>query len=545
MKNPIPNIAILAMLAPFAAPSLAFAQAGPSILDQGRADRSPPTVSPAPVAPKARPHGAAEGPQTEVSPFVLREVRIAGSSVPDASLRAAWAPFVGRTVGQDELKALATAVSDAYGRSDIALYTVITPRQTFENGVVLLAVIEGRLADVRISGPGDGRLIRAYARKLQREPGPLTRSRLERYLSLMRDIPGVSLDADLLRGSHPGEVVLQVRTRRKRIEAGLSLNNRGTAYLGTNQIRADVWLDGLFLQGDQTRLTFAAPTDFDRFQYYGAQETIPLGSEGTTASFTAGYIRTHPAYTTITGSADAFSLQLSHPLLRSYQRNLYVTGDLDSVDSTNAAYGQALFTEKVRTVRGAAAYSLQTPLKAMTLSGTLSAGLNGLGAQTLIPGWSKPDFVKLNLGAKWSHTLGKRWALRLDAAGQYTGDKLPGSEQFSLGGDEFGRAFPSTITTGDTGAAGSAELAYRPQRTPAALAGSEAYVFADAGQVHWRARPLYAAYTESLSSAGVGARFAVKSKAVLELEAANALVSPLPGESGGWRVTLSVRSLMN
>ncbi len=215
------------------------------------------------------------------------------------------------------------------------------------------------------------------------------------------------------------------------------------------------------------------------------------------------------------------------------------------MDSTNTAFGQELYTEKVRTVRGAAAYTSQTALQSLSLSTTLSFGLNALGAQAAALGFSKPDFVKLNAAAKWSHAIGKLWVVRLDAAGQYSGDKLPGSEQFSLGGDEFGRAFPAAITTGDQGVAGSAELAYRGQFWPAPLKGSEFYGFVDGGEVRWEARPTIAGYTQGLSSLGAGTRFAILSRGVLEVEAADALSAPLATESRGWRVTVSVRSLMN
>jgi hemolysin activation/secretion protein len=341
-------------------------------------------------------------------------------------------------------------------------------------------------------------------------------------------------------------VVLKIVAHRRRVDGSLSVNDRGTAYLGRTQARADLWLNGLERQGDQTRLTYAMPIDVNRFQYYGLAQSIALGAEGATATLSAGYIRTKPAYTAIEGSAETLSLQVSHPLWRGYQRSLYLTGALDGVDSTNTAYGQTLYSERVRTLRGAGAYSQQSAVSALTLSATLSQGLNTLGAQTLAPGWSDRSFFKANLAAKWSHGIGKQWVVRLDAVGQFSGDKLPGSEQFALGGDEFGRAFPATVATGDQGGAGSAELAFRPTKLPAPIKGSEVYGFIDGGQIHWQARPNdgYDARTQGLSSAGFGARLAVLSKGVLEVEVARALSNPLPGQDHGWRLTLSVRSLL-
>ncbi|MEI9890814.1 MAG: POTRA domain-containing protein [Caulobacteraceae bacterium] len=119
------------------APSAALAQAGGgAILDQGRADRMPPSATPAgPLSPRSSAAtSGAQGPDQTVQPFVLARVQIKGGSLPPEILRPAWSPFVGKRVGAAELKALADAVSEAYGRSDVALYTVVTPRQTFGAG---------------------------------------------------------------------------------------------------------------------------------------------------------------------------------------------------------------------------------------------------------------------------------------------------------------------------------------------------------------------------------------------------------------------------
>ena len=536
--------AVLAMAPGLVLPGLAYAQAGATILDQNRPDRAPPSAAPSgplDVKPQANP---TQGPDQTVQPFVLTRVQVEGGTLPAAALKSAWAPFVGKTVDMKDIKAVADAVSGAYAKSDVALYTIVTPRQTFGGGVVQLNVIEGYVEDVTLSGEGVGKLVKAYAAKLK-QGLPLKRSKLERYLSLMRDVPGVSIDVQLLRGTKPGAVILAIVAHSKRFEGGISVNNKGTAYLGQNQIRGDLYIDSLPMQGDQLRLTYASPTDFRRFQYYGGGEQIAVGSDGGNMTLSGGYIITRPAFTPIEGRAYTWSVQGSYPVIRGYQKNLYVTGDFDVSDSTNAAFGQELFSERVRTLRGAAAYTVQKPTEAYSLSGTVSAGIPAFGAEAAINGWSKTNFAKFNLAGKYSHAIGKDWVVRFDAAGQASGDKLPGSEQFSLGGDEFGRAFPASIVIGDEGVAGSVELAYRVPKLPKLFEGSEVYAFTDGGQVTWRNRPIAGGYTESLASAGAGVRWAVLSRGAVEIEAADGVKSPFPGADDGWRVAVSIKSLMH
>ena len=69
---------------------------------------------------------------------------------------------------------------------------------------------------------------------------------------------------------------------------------------------------------------------------------------------------------------------------------------------------------------------------------------------------SPPGTAATSPGASWkggsfngrgggSLALGAQAALRVNAAGQWTKDRLPGTEQFALGGDEFGRGYESGI----------------------------------------------------------------------------------------------------
>ena len=134
--------------------------------------------------------------------------------------------------------------------------------------------------------------------------------------------------------------------------------------------------------------------------------------------------------------------------------------------------------------------------------------------------------------------------LRLDTTGQYTSDRLPGSEQLALGGDEFGRAYEAAIIAGDRGVAGSAELAWKLARfAPPALRASEVYAFADGGETRRLSRPTEPATLQQLASVGGGARLAVTGRAVLQLEADRGLLDPLATEDHeSWRAVFSVRS---
>lgn len=499
-----------------------------------------PALAPTPLR---RTHAAPEQP---FAPFTVTKVTVKGSSAPPGMLDAATRPFVGQTLREGGLKQITDAVARLYDDSDVALYTVAAPSQDFAGGEVRLVVLEGHIAEVVIHALPEGQdlsLVKGYGQRLTAER-PLLKPTLERYISLIRDIPGLTVGMDLLQTDVPGAVRLGLELRQKRFDGGFSLNTRGTALLGRTQVAFDGYWNGMLAQGDQAHITLAAPTDLRRFQYYAGSYERPLGTNGARAAVSAAYLKTRPKGSPIDGEAKLAGVQVSHPVIRSYRQDLYVSGGLDMLNSENALFGRAFSDERTRAVRLAAAWSKTGKRTVTGARGALGLGIDGLGARTRDPRLADADFRKLGVAASQDRVLTPTLALRLRAAGQATDDRLPASEQFSLGGDEYGRAFESSALVGDYGYAASGELAWTPASLPKTVAGSELYGFVDGGRVWARGRLGMPGADAALASAGGGVRLAVAQKAVIGVEGARAVDSP-PGRDDEWRMVFSLRTLID
>ena len=524
-------------------PDLGAAQTTLSHINPGRLDSNPPAVRLRTRRPRGTRRTRVATP--EVKPFALSRVDIAGSSLPPGELAAAYQPFIGRTIDKAGLQAITDALAKVYARSNIALYSVTVPDQDFAGGVLKLKATEGYIGKTDFKGgehrPGVA-LARRYAAKLEAER-PLKRSDLERYISLMRDIPGLSPDVEVGQVQPDGSVTLEVDPQAQRVQAAVSINDRGTAYLGRTQVQGDLYLDSLFRSGDQTRLSVALPTDVDRFQLYSFGETQPVGTDGMTVQAYGSYLRTRPLGLNIQGKAYSLGAQVSYPLLRSYSQNLYFSASLDGLNSQNAFFGDEISNEHTRALRGALAYSVTSSQSVLLLSGTASFGLDGLGAHE-DPSLAKTAFRKFNLKFAYNHALGTHFVIRLDSAAQLTPDLLPASEQFSLGGEEFGRGYEASYLVGDEGYGVSAELAYViPGGLPKALSGSELYGFADKGGTRYFSRLGLPRQDLSLASAGGGVRVPIRKHLVVQLEAARGLEDPIPALDGKrWRGIFSIRT---
>jgi len=511
----------------------------PLILDQNRLDRMP-----TPTDPTARPYrdqGRTPRGRTEVAAEAtgveIRGIGFGGAKVP-AKVAAAARPFLGQKTSKATLEALAKALSEAYADADIALYTVVIPRQTFANGMVTVEVAEGFVERVVFSH-GMTKLNKAYALALTKEH-PLSRHTLERSLSLMRDIPGETIDVQVLQGTRPGGVVFLIKATRKRFDAGVSFNNRGQQIQGEQQISAEAHAFSLLRDGDRTDLTALATPEIKHLLYVSLAHSTPIGSDGGTASASVGYIRTRPRNSILSGKAKTAGLTYAYPILRGYKKNLTASLGIDAIDSDSAILGDVFSSDHTRAVRAAAGYSDAEAKSALSAGVTVSRGLAILDAHGT-PDQSHPIFTKVNARATYDRQIGKAFFGRLRASGQYSRDMLPAAERFVVGGAEFGRAFDQAVLSGDRGYAGLTEVAWRPQQIKGKFAGTELYGFADYAKLHVVERFPFAAATYDLGSAGGGVRIAFTPRAWLELEGARVIDRPYPGYQGKWRFNISWR----
>ena len=531
-------VAAIAAVAPPSAPTATIQT--PLIIDQNRLDRTPTPLDRSRQNGEERKHAALPRGGTKVegeaAAITISGVNFGGAKVPFRVANAARA-YLGKKASKETLHALAKALSDGYADSDIALYTVVIPDQNFRGGVVVVRVAEGFVERVIFTG-GMTRMTKAYATALTRQH-PLSRHALERYLSFLRDIPGETVDVQVLRGTRPGGVILQIKAQRKHFDVSLGFDNRGQAEQGNAELNAQAHAFSLLRDGDRTDLNMLATPDFHRELYVGLTHTTPIGFDGMTLTLNGGYLNTHPRHSDISGDAKLAGVTLAQPIIRGYKKNLTATFGVDLIDSDQATVGSVLSADHTRAARGALGYSDMTGKSVLTAGITVSRGLDILGAHGT-PFLSHPVFTKVNGKITYDHTLGEHFVARGRVSAQYSDDPLPAAERFVVGGAEFGRAFDQAVVSGDRGYAGLGEVAWRP-KLPTKFVGSELYTFGDYSALKLVGRYPYLPAKYDLGSAGAGVRIAFTPRAWLELEGARVIDKPYPGYQGKWRFNISWR----
>lgn len=449
--------------------------------------------------------------------FELNGITIENGTVyKESELKHLYKDKIGTKVTIGELNAIASAITTYYRNNGYILTRAIVPPQRAEDGNVKIRIVEGFVDQVRIEGDAaDSKPIQAYADKI-RANKPLNAATLERYLLLMDDLPGVEARAVLQpSATTPGASDVVVNVTRKRVEGSVNFDNRGSRFLGAYQLGGTLAANNIFTDEDQTQLrVINTPFESEELFYSELRHEMQLGGEGTKLMFSGNHIRTEPGASVapleFQGESNSFTIGANHPLLRSRQSNWFVNTDFTVRNVDVNALGADFYYDKTRVLSVGTAYDFVDSLNAINrLDASVGKGF-ALGTDTeqnKSRANGQESFFKMNARASRIQPISGPWSAYAAASGQYSFDPLLASEEFAIGGTEFGSAYDPAEITGDSGLAGRLELQYN-QAPQGFIDQYQLYTFYDLGRV-WNQDPIPGSESEhvSLSSAGIGARF--------------------------------------
>ncbi|MFZ4542262.1 MAG: ShlB/FhaC/HecB family hemolysin secretion/activation protein [Rickettsiales bacterium] len=455
--------------------------------------------------------------------FALKGIKIEGASVyGEKELGPIYADKIGTKLTLDDLNAVADDVTAYYRNKGYILTRAVLPPQRATGGVVTLRIVEGYVNDVRFAGDydkGNKDKLQAYANKIKNAK-PLNTEDLERYLLLMEDLPGVDARAVLTpaaKATGASDVVVTIT--RKPINFNVGIDNRGNKFLGPVQANAGVFFNDVLGLDDVTQLR-VSNSIFNRSElvFGEIRHTEQVGNEGTTVSLSANKVNTQPGSTLkpldIKGTSSAITINATHPLIRSRRTNWFVTSDLTFRNVEVDTLGTSLYKDKTRVLNIGTAYDFVDAGSGINkIEANVAKGFNwdtsaGLNARSRANG--QTSFVKETAKLTRIQPLWGAFSLYGAASGQYSNDPLLASEEFTVGGAEFGSAYDSAEISGDSGVAARAELQYNQVIDGGYLSQYQLYGFYDIGKV-WNENPIPGSEnkSDSLASAGLGARFNV------------------------------------
>ncbi|MDN7880916.1 ShlB/FhaC/HecB family hemolysin secretion/activation protein [Burkholderia aenigmatica] len=493
-----------------------FAHAQVQVPNAGQSLRDVETLRPALPAPAA-PDLAVPAPGDAPAPAAVGGPRIAVSAfdiegnqaIDAASLHAVLADLVGRELDFAALNEAAGRITAYYRKHGYVLARAYLPHQDIENGIIRIAVVEGRYERVELRNRSrvlDG-VLRQPLGAVQ--AGDIVRgAALERTLTLLDELPGVAAKGTLRAGRQPGTTDLLIDAEPGPFATGsLELDNFGDPLTGRYRATGGIAVNSPLRLGDQ--LTLRGLASNRNQHYYRAGYQVPVGPLATRIG--VGYsemnYRLGGAFRPLGfhGRASVQSVFVTQPLLRGRRfgltaqllyenKNLHDDyGVFDSVNDKNIG----LWSFSVNGNSNDDAFGGGRTSFSATLGIGRARGNDALDMNVYAK--THGSFTKLNVNALRLQSLGARFQFYAQFSAQLASRNLDSSEKFSLGGPYGVRGYALGAGSGDQGWQASAELRYL------AAPGWQVSTFVDTGRMQINKQPWRnERNTLQLSATGVG-----------------------------------------
>jgi hemolysin activation/secretion protein len=539
----------------------------------------PPTSELAPVRsrtaedaalPAAAPQRELEKPDDEIA------IDVTGFSTDEsapAEVRAALGRLTARFVGkQRSFEDLVNAANEVtrFMQRDLGYYLgyAYLPEQTPADGVIRIAVLEGRLDRVVLNWrdglPVKREVVEAYLARL--EPGSVLKVRdVERIVFLVNDLRGLTARFEVRAGSRPGTSTLVVTPSPENVWSGKAdFDANGSRALGLYRFSGLAQMNSPLGRGDGlTANALASTTGGLAFALVGY--TTPIGSDGLKIGTSLSGVHYQLDKSTfqldLNGTASTINAYGLYPVVRSRNLNLFTLASAESKQYEDRQ-GQV----NARSRKSVTTYALGTT--GDFRDSVLGGGVNTYEASVVGGSVAYPDgrssaldddprFTKFTFGySRLQDWITGRALIYFNLRGQYAANNLDTTEQFRLGGPEGVRAFASGDGTGDMGTVGSLELRLLPPEDWVGRIAREIVLsaFIDGGYVQYRYRARVTSDPNAgknhavLGGAGVGMSWVRPGAYALRMSVARSISSSAAqsdSQSGKLRLYLQATRFFN
>jgi hemolysin activation/secretion protein len=490
----------------------------PPVPDAGQVLRELPQnpgLGPAPAPPR-RIEDNVDSSQEPQGKILVKAFAFTGNQeISSNELSALIAAMVGTERSLAQLNTAARRITAWYRAKGFAVARAYLPAQDITDGIITIAIVEGRIAGYKVNNQARISNERAQSPFSRIKDGDVIKSeQIERSLLLLQDTPGVgSSRATLQPGASVGTAELLIDLQAAPAYNGnVALDNYGSRYTGQYRAGATVNLASPLNIGDQ--LTIGALTSGSQLGFGRVAYQLPIGNNGLrigVAYFDVHYklgkefeqLQAH-------GSASSASIFASYPFIRSQMASLYGTLSQeekhldDLVDATATATAKkvsitslGLSGQLQDAIAGGAITSaeLTVAIGKLAINSPTALAIDAVSSQT------QGSYTRISWSLSRLQRITNESLVFVSISGQQASKNLDSSEKFSLGGPGGVRAYPLAEAGGDEGYKATLEL--RHAFTPT-LQGT---LFYDRGEVTINKHPFGAPDSpnqRSLSGAGMG-----------------------------------------
>ena len=404
--------------------------------------------------------------------IVVRDFKVVGSSVfSQQELDKAIEPYQNRPLSLPELFEARSTITKLYNDRGYVSSGAYIPPQELNDGTVEIAVLEGELAEINVSGTKHLSNNYILSRIEAAAAKPVKVDDLLSALQLLRSDPLIdNVSAELSAGVRPGTSLLDITIKEADVfNISTSLNNRRSPSIGANQRVVGLNHGNLFGFGDRLNLEYANTDGSDGLDVsYAVPFNAKNGTIGAAYSNSFNDVIEEPfTPLDIESESHYYELNFRQPILLQPDRELALGMSLTRTNS------QTFFRDdRFRLSRGAEEDG-ETKISAVRLFQEFTTrnsqqvlafrSLFNIGVDAFNPtinNGDEPDstFLSWQGQSQWVRQLDEDFLLLLRGNIQLSEGSLVPIEQFRLGGVDSVRGYRQDLSLGDNGLFASAEL---------------------------------------------------------------------------------------
>jgi len=456
--------------------------------------------------------------------IVVKSFDIIGSSVfSPQELNQAVKPYLNRPLTLSELFQARSAITNLYTENGYVSSGAYIPPQELDDGTVQIAVLEGKLEEINVSGTEHLSDKYISARIAAATAQPINVDTLLAALQLLRLDPLIdNVSAELSAGIRPGTSLLDIRIQEADVfHLAISFNNSRSPSVGSSQRSVGLNHGNLLGFGDQFNFEYANTDGSNAFDVsYG----LPLNSKNGTIKAAYGsnsnnVIEEPFSPIDIESQSRYYELSFRQPIVLKPTQEFALGLSLTRTESETFLADETFPLSRganedgetrISAVRLFQEFVNRNDKEVLAFRSQFSLGVDVLNP-TINDG-DEPDstFVSWRGQSQWVRQLDQDLLLLLRGDVQISGGSLVPLEQFRVGGVNSVRGYRQDLSLGDHGLFASAELRIPVLRFKKVDGLVQIAPFFDVGTV-WNSEDLEISHT-TLPSLGVGLNFSMGTK---------------------------------
>jgi hemolysin activation/secretion protein len=431
--------------------------------------------------PAAQNQGSNQNQNKPVVRFDIDEYRIEGADhMAQIDVEEAVYPFLGPGRTAEDVEKARAALEKAYQSKGYQTVTVSIPEQNAQNGIVVLKVVEAKVARLRVKGSRYFDLDKIKEKAPSVAEGKLPNlNEVTKDIVALNQLPDRKVTPALRAGAAPGTVDVDLNVEDKLpLHASVELNNRRSPNTKPLRLNASGRYDNLWQRGDSVSFSYqVAPEHTADATVYSGSYLARTGIDWLNILLYAVNSKSNVSSvggTNIVGPGRIFGTRgvFTLPMQENFFHTVAVGIDAKHFEQTVTQNATSIATPG----------SFASPVSYYPIVANYTATINGEGMQTVLNagvtaglrglGSVPTQFDNKRFGATTSfyylrgdltHTRDLPWNFQFygKVQGQVADQPLVSSEQFTVAGADYVRGYLESEILGDSAVVGTVEL-----RTP-------------------------------------------------------------------------------